>query len=52
MIYRQGIYHKRFFGFRKQRIQSLSLQEYAEMEEERMRKMPEKWPMTVAAKDR
>ena len=31
-------------------VLSLSLQEYAEMEEERMRKMPEKWPMTVAAR--
>ena len=29
---------------------SLSLQEYAEMVEERMRKMPEKGPMTVAAR--
>ena len=31
-------------------IFSLSLQEYEEMEEERTRKMPEKWPMTVAAR--
>ena len=31
-------------------VLSLSLQEYAEMEEERMRKVPEKWPMTVAAR--
>ena len=28
----------------------MSLQEYAELEEERMRKMPEKLPMTVAAR--
>ena len=31
-------------------VLSLSLQEYAEMEEERKRKMPEKGPMTVAAR--
>ena len=31
-------------------VLSLSLQEYAEMEDEWMRKMPEKWPMLVAAK--
>ena len=31
-------------------VLSLILQEYTEMEEGRMRKMPEKWPMTVAAR--
>ena len=41
IINRQGIYHKRFFDTENE-VLSLSLQEYAEMEEERKRKMPEK----------
>ena len=32
------------------KVLALSFQEYAEMEEERMRKMPEKWPVKVAAR--
>ena len=41
---------KTIFFDSENEILSLSLQEYAEMEEERMRKMPEKWPMTIAAR--
>ena len=41
---------KTIFFDSENEVSSLSLQEYAEMEEERMRKMPEKWPMTIAAR--
>ena len=39
-----------FFLDSENELLSLSLQEYAEMEEEQMWKMPEKWPMTVATR--
>ena len=41
---------KTIFFDSENEVLSLSLQEYAIKEEERMRKMPEKWPMTIAAR--
>ena len=46
IINRQGIYHERFLDSENE-VLSLSLQGNAEIEEERMRKLLEKWPMRV-----
>ena len=46
IINRQGIYHERFLHSENE-VLSLSLQGNAEIEEERMPKLLEKWPMRV-----